>query len=174
MAKVHTQKSRKEYKCSKCGNTINIGEEYHKIVEQFRAPRIRCCKCKPERSELTSSEYYSWLYDLQDHLEERYDLRTEEGKDELYSELDNMRDELQCKLDNIPEQLQYAPAGETIQERIDTLESAMSEMDNLDFPDEEDEEYNDEEKTEEENKQWYQDALDDFENELIEIINNIE
>lgn len=172
MAKVQTQKARKEYKCSKCGAIINSGEEYHKIVAQFQAPRIRCKNCKPERSELTTSEYYSWLWDLQDHLEERYDLRSEDGKDELYSEIDNQRDELQMKLDNMPEQLQYAPTGEMLQERIDALDSAINELDNLDYPDKED--YNDEDNTEEENEQEYQEALDEFESNLVDIISNIE
>ena len=172
MAKVKTQKSRKEYKCSKCGATINIGDTYHKIVEQFRQPRVRCAKCKPERSELTNSEYYSWLYDLQDHFEERYDLRSEDGKDEIYSELENMRDELQSRLDNMPEQLQYAPTGEMLQERIDCIDNAISELDNLDFPDKED--FNDENNTEEENEQEYQDALDEFETNIIDAICNLE
>lgn len=172
MAKVQTQKARKEYKCSKCGAIISSGEEYHKIVAQFQAPRIRCKNCKPARSELTTSEYYSWLWDLQDNLEKYFDLRSEDAKDELYSQLEEQRDELQSKLDNMPEQLQYAPTGEMLQERIDALDSAISELDNLDYPDKED--YSNEENTDEENEQEYEAALDTYEYELTDIIGCIE
>lgn len=147
MAKAHKQKAKKEYVCTKCGKTINKGEEYYKIEAMYSRTKYRCSNCKPERSELTSSEYYRWLWDLQDHLEDRYDLETEEVKDELYSELEDVRDELQDKLDNMPEQLQYAPTGEMLQERIYAIDDAMNELDNLEYPDredcEDDEEYND-------------------------------
>lgn len=172
MAKIQTQKARKEYKCSKCGAVINVGELYYKIVAQFQTPRTRCKNCKPERCELTTSEFFMWLWDLQDHLEERYDLRCEEGKDELYSEIENQMEELQGRLDNMPEPLQWAPTGEMLRERIDTLESAICEIDNLEYPDKED--YNDENNTDEENEQEYQEALDDYRQSLIEIISNIE
>ena len=159
MAKLSHQKARKEYVCEKCKKEINKGENYYKILEQFRPVRIRCANCRPERSELTNSEYYSWLYDLQDHLEERYDLRTEEGKNDLYTELEQQRDVLQEKLDNIPEQLQYASAGETLQERIDGIDSAMSEMDCLDYPEEDDENL--------------KDLLDEYESNLTDLIQEL-
>lgn len=182
MAQVSTQKARKEYCCNKCQQTIKVGDMYHKIIAQFQAPRYRCLNCKPERSELTTSDYLSWLYDLQDHVGERYDLRTEEGKDELYSELEIQRDELQSRLDNMPEQLQYAPTGEMLQERIDSIESALSDLDNLDFPDKEDyvvdeselEFEEDKESKQEELDSEYEDELDNFEQGCLDAINNIE
>lgn len=165
MAKAYYQKARKEYQCGKCGNKIHPGEYYYKLEALYQRTRYRCENCKPERSELTESEYYSWLWDLQDHLEERYDLRSEECKDELYSELENMRDELQDKWDNIPESLQYSPNAEMIQERIDSLDDAMNELDNLEYP-EKDEESEDESE--------YEDQLDSWEQDLINTIQNIE
>lgn len=165
MAKSYYQKARKEYKCSKCGKVINPGDHYYKIEEMYRATRYRCEHCKPERSELTGSEYYSWLWDLQDHLEERYDLRSEECKDELYSELENVRDELQDKWDNIPESLQYSPNAEMIQERIDSLDDAMNELDNLEYPEKDEDAEDDSE---------YEDKLDEWEQDLTNAIQNIE
>lgn len=141
MAKCYSQKARKEYVCNKCGKPIHKGDQYFKIEAMYAKTKYRCCDCKPERSELTSSEYLSWLYDLQDHVSERYDLRSEEGKDELYSELENMRDDLQGHLDDMPEQLQAVGSGEILSTRIDSLDSAMSTIEDLEFPDEEDEEF---------------------------------
>lgn len=43
-----------------------------------------------------------------------------------------MRDECQEHLDNIPEQLQESEAGQTLQSRIDALDDALSELENID------------------------------------------
>ena len=181
MAKMYMQKARKEYTCSKCGAKINVGEQYYKIEAMYSRTKYRCCKCKPQRSELTSSEYLSWLYDLQDNLAERYDLRSEDVKDELYSEIESQRDELQDRLDNMPEQLQYAPTGEMLQERIDSLENALDELDGLEYPDEEDYKLDDyeredlsEEEIEEQENEKFQEALDDYESDIESIVSNIE
>lgn len=181
MAKSTKQKARKEYKCNKCGAVINKGDEYYKIEAMYQSTKYRCCKCKPQRSELTSSEYLSWLYDLQDNLTERYDLRSESAKDELYSEIESQKDELEDRLNNMPEQLQYAPTGETLQERIDSLDSALDDLDNLEYPDEEEYRLDDDEKEdlseeeiEEQENEKFQDALDDYESELENIISSIE
>lgn len=183
MAKCYEQKSRKEYKCGKCGRIINKGDKYFKIVEAFSHTRIRCENCKPERSELTSSDYLSWLWDLQDHFEERYDLRSEEAKDEVMYELESQQCDLQERLDNIPEQLQYADAGTLLQERIEALGEAIMNIENLDFPDMEDDEYKlgdeekedlSEEEIEQKEKELFEEAVDTFESDLIEIINNLE
>ena len=172
MAKVSSQKANKEYKCSKCGAVINKGDNYYKIIARFSSPKIRCSNCKPERSELTTSDYLSWLWDLQDHLEERYDFREEGAKDELYSEIEEMQSDLQDRFDNIPEQLQYADAGQTLQDRIDSLDSAMSDLDSLDYPCRED--YEDEDLTDEEIDEEYENALEEYETEIAEIVGGIE
>lgn len=130
--------ARKEYTCSKCGATIQKGKTYYRIEERFRAPRFRCKNCRPERSELTNSEFYSWLYDLQDHLEERFDLSTPDGKDDLISEVSSMRDEMETRRDSMPEQLQEVGSGEILSSRIEALETCESDLDNVEFPDEED------------------------------------
>lgn len=144
MAQLTTQKARKVYQCSKCGRTIAVGETYYKIVERFSKPKCRCSDCRPARSELTSSDYLSWLYDLQDNLTDRFDFTEDGSKDELYSEIENMRDELQERFDNIPEQFQEGDAACTLQERIDSLDEALDELDSYDYPDKEDDEFQEE------------------------------
>lgn len=181
MAKLTTQTARKEYVCQRCKRTINKGESYYKIIQQFRPERIRCNDCRPERSELTSSEYLSRLWNLQDHID-NYDLRSEEGKDDLYSELESQRDDLQERLDNMPEQLQYAPTGEMLQERIDAIQSAIDDIDSVEYPDKDDytverDDYKDEDEykeAKEDKDSEYGDAIDEFEQAIIDAVNSIE
>lgn len=83
-------------------------------------------KDKPRRSQLTQSNFFSQLWDIEDriaefHVENKDDF--EEFRDEIRDELENLKDETQSSLDNIPEQLQSAPTGEMMQERIDALEN---------------------------------------------------
>ena len=180
MAKSTLQKARKEYKCSKCGCLINPGEEYYKITAMYTKPYYRCKNHAPERSELTSSEYLSWLYDLQDNLTDRYDLKEEGIIDELISELENQRDELQDKFDNIPEQLQDGDAGQTLQNRIDSLDDVISDLESLDYPEKEEIErsdYDSDEDYEEALKEIedkFEEALDDYVSEIEDYIGGIE
>lgn len=180
MAKATKQKARKEYICNKCKCTINPGDFYFKITEMYSNPKYRCENCKPQRSELTNSEYLSWLYDLQDNLTERYDLQEEFSKDEIIQELENQKDELEARYDNIPEQLQYASAGETIQNRMDSLDSAISDLEALDYPEKEEinkADYDIEEDYQEaleEAEDDYQEALDNYQEEIETIIGGIE
>lgn len=193
MAKMYQQKARKTYKCDKCGKDINPGDVYFKIEAPFRPTKYRCSCCRPERSELTESDYLQWLYRLQDHLNDDYDLKEESGKDELRDELENMKDELESRLENMPEQLQDSASGETLQNRIDSLDDAINELDCLEFPEEpnkedyikevdvqendesdgETEEAEIEDESEEENEE-YESAMEDFRNELDSYLSSIE
>ena len=182
MAKAYQQKARKEYKCGKCGATINKGDLYYKIEAMYTPTKYRCCHCKPERSELTSSEYYSWLYNLQDHLNELYDLRSDGVIEDIVSELEDIKSELEEKLENMPEQLQDAEAGSLLQERIQSLEDAINELDYIEYPDYDsvvddaniDEEDLEEDEIEAEKERVYEEALDEYEEQISEIIQNIE
>lgn len=127
MAKVKEQKARKEYVCPKCKRTIAIGEQYKKIVAMYSKPKVVCCNCKIARSELTTSEYYSWLYDFQDNL----NIESLEDVEQILEEIETQKDELEEKYDNIPEQLKDADVGCTLQERIDGLEDAYNEIENI-------------------------------------------
>jgi hypothetical protein len=130
MAKCTTQKSLKEYTCEKCKGPINKGDQYHKIVERFRPIRFRCKNCRPARSELTGSGYLSWLWDLQDNFGDRY---TPDDRDSLVSELEDQKSELEERLDNMPEGLRdNSDSGQRLQERIDSLDDAISTLDGID------------------------------------------
>ena len=173
MAKATKQKARKTYVCNRCDNTINPGDFYFKITEMYSKPKFRCLNCEPQRSELTNSEYLTWLYDLQDNLIDNYDLGEEFAKDEIIQELENQRDELESKFDNIPEQLQEAPVAEMLQNRMDSIDSAISDLEALDYPEKETINKDDYE-TDEEYEEALEELEDDFQEELENYIDEIE
>ena len=132
MAKIEKPKARKEYKCSKCGETIKVGDTYLKGTPFRRSPVIRCTKCGLRHWELSSSEYVQGVGRICDCWEEDYEL----GGDTAYSiadELGNIRDQCQDSLDNMPEGLQEGDTGQLLQERIDTLDSVISELESIDY-----------------------------------------
>lgn len=155
------------------------GDTYLRIEEMYRPTRYRCTHCRPKRSELTSSDYYQWLWELQDNLHETYNLRSDGVNEEIVCELESKKEELEERLENMPEQLRDADAGTTLQERIDSLDNAISELQDLEYPDydevienacfDEDEEYDDEYK-----QNAFEEALDEFESSITDIIENIE
>ena len=134
MAKLTRQKARKEYECCKCKNTISKGEIYQKITEMYSKPKIVCNNCGVSRSELTSSEYLAWLYDLQD----TFRFFSSDEVDELIGNLEDQKSELEDKLCNIPDQFQDGEPASILQERIDGLEEAISQLEQLDFNENED------------------------------------
>lgn len=133
MGKVQViKKSRKEYKCNKCGKVIPAGSRYYKGEINFGPTIVRCEECKLESWEVTTSDYqlsvgqivYKW----------RDDYNLEEGVNEdIASALEEIRDDLQDRLDNMPEGLQEGDVGQLLQERIDSLDSVIDDLNNIDI-----------------------------------------
>jgi len=65
--------------------------------------------------------------------------------EQLISDIEELKDETQNSLDNMPSQLQDADSGQLLQERIDALESWVSDLQSIDLSIEDD--LTDEEKT---------------------------
>lgn len=132
MGKVQIiKKSRKENKCRKCGEVIPVGSMYYKGEINFGPTIVRCSECKLESWEVTTSDYTLSVGPIIYHYADNYDMN-EDGLDELVSNLEEIRDDLQSRLDNMPESLQYGPTGELLQERIDGLDSAISDLESID------------------------------------------
>ena len=53
------------------------------------------------------------------------------SKQEIVSELENIRDECQDSLDNMPDQLQDGDTGMLLQERIDAVEQGISDIESI-------------------------------------------
>jgi hypothetical protein len=93
-------------------------------------------KERPKPSQLTQSNYLSQLYSIQESLEE---IKADTPEDlesvieDLKSDLENLKSETEDSLGNMPDSLQSSPTGELLQERIDALDNAISELDGIDF-----------------------------------------
>ena len=132
MAKIEKPKARKEYKCSKCGEVIKVGDIYLKGTPFRRSPVIRCTKCGLRSWELSSSDYVQGVGRVCDCWEEDYGC-DEDTAQQIADELTNIQDEVQGSLDNMPEGLQEGDTGQLLQERIDNLEYAISDLEAIDY-----------------------------------------
>ena len=112
---------------------INVGESYYTWCFYGGLPQYS--KNKPKRSQLTQNWFKAELYSIQEEIEESAPKDEEELSDlieSISSRIEDLRDECQDHLDNIPEQLQDGDAGQTLQERIDSLDDALYELENID------------------------------------------
>lgn len=103
------------------------GETYY--VWSFRYGGTHRSTTRPKPSQLTQSEFLSTVYTWEENpidCEQNWE-EVQSAVEERIQEIEELRDETQDKLDNMPEQLQYAPTGELLQNRIDSLEEMISE-----------------------------------------------
>lgn len=130
MAKITKQKCRKQITCSKCGEPIKVSEEYLKGTPFHRKPICRHLKCGLRSWELSNSDFVQTCGSLQDDWQSNYGIG-EDTISDITSELEELRDNCQDSLDNMPESLQDSETGEMLQERIDNVESVISELENV-------------------------------------------
>ena len=129
----HVKKARKDNPVAK------KGESYYWWKFAF-GPKC-FSKTRPKRSQLTQSEFLSWLYDFEDDFEARFkdiddpqDLET--AIEDACSEISEQRDMCQDNLDNMPDHLQdTSDAGMTLQERIDQLDDWENQLQSINIPD---------------------------------------
>lgn len=136
---THVKKARKAVPKSVCGidGGIKVGQSYY--WWKFRRGGKHYSLSPPRRSQLTQSAFYGSIYDLEDDVIGMAiaDEALESVRDEVVSALEEMRDGCQENLDNLPQQLQESSI---LNERIENLESAISEFEQLEFdPDDRDE-----------------------------------
>lgn len=112
---------------------IKAGESYY--WWSFKRGGKRYSKTPPKRSQLTQSNFYGSVYDLEDDI--IANATADDGlagvRDEVTAALQDIADQCQESLDNMPEGLQQGSTGELLQERIDAMESAISEFDGLEL-----------------------------------------
>ncbi len=106
---------------------------------KFRFGPKRYSKEPPKRWMLTQSNFYSQLWQLEDS----YETEVSNAKDlqeiddlihQMIDDLEALMDECQESLDNMPEALQEASmSGEILQERIEGLESWVSELQSIEL-----------------------------------------
>lgn len=133
MAKVQTiQKSRKEYKCSKCGKVIPVGSKYYKGEINFGPTIIRCADCGLQHWEVTTSDWRLCVGAIIYRWEEDFGIN-EETVDSIIAEIEDIKDDQEDRLYNMPEGLQDGDVGQLIQSRIDACEDCLCELYDIDI-----------------------------------------
>lgn len=133
MGKVQIiKKSRKEYKCKKCGKVIPVGSTYYKGEINFGPTIVRCKECGLEAWEVTTSDYQLAVGQIVYKWREDYTLM-EGVNDDIAAALQEICDDVQDRLDNMPGGLQEGDVGQLLQERIDSLENAISDLESIDI-----------------------------------------
>lgn len=136
MGKVQIiKKSRKEYKCGKCGRVIPVGSKYYKGEINFGPTIIRCSDCRLEGWEVTTSDYQLSVGEIAYRWEENYDVSDESIAEDIASALQEIYDETESRLENMPESLQGSDTGQLLQERMDNLELVIGELESVDLDD---------------------------------------
>lgn len=133
MGKVkYIKKARKEHKCSKCGNTIKVGEPYKKGVINFHPDIIRCVECGLKSYEVTTSEYCKEVGCICEEWAENYGY-DESTVDEIVDTFKDLLSQCEDSLENMPENLKESSStGELLQTRISQLNYAINELENVD------------------------------------------
>lgn len=108
---------------------IGIGDSYY--WWKFRFGGKHYSKTPPKQSQLTSSPYLSQILEIQERVFDRED--PESFVEEIKSELESLKDELEGNLQNMPEGLQQGDTGQLLQERIDCLDQAVTDLENIDM-----------------------------------------
>lgn len=93
----------------------------------FQRPIIRCMKCGLRPYEVTTSEYIQNVGRIVEDWHLDYDI-ADGVWDDIADQLEEIRQECEEKLYNMPEQLWEAEAGALLQERMETLETAISDL----------------------------------------------
>lgn len=139
---------------------IKKGESYYYWALGFRG-RKQVSKTRPDRRQLTQSEYKLRIYDLEDELaritaSSPEDLKSEVGS--VVSSINEYKEELESNLDSVPDQLRDLHVNN---ERIEALDNAVSELEGINFDDfDYDEDAEDSE--EEQLDSWMEDKLSEI------------
>jgi len=170
MARTHyVKKARKDVPNS----DIKKGESYY--WWKFRFGSKHTSRTPPKQSQLTQSEFLGTIYDIEDRISGLdYDDLESEIPD-IISELENLREECEEKRGNMPEQLQDSGSGEMLQNRSDSVQEMIDELEGIDIDidiDEEDIRNDIKENAEKENDETQEDFKERINEETDEEIEN--
>jgi len=131
MPRVHHRKATK-------GEDIKKGEMYYTWSRKTGPYSSFTGKQKerPHRAQLTGSAFLGSLY----YLEDEVSAFTGDADElsELAGRIRTLGEEAIESLENMPEGLQQSSTGELLQERSDAMDSWSDELDNYEYPEEDD------------------------------------
>lgn len=130
MARLHSVK-----KARKANKTAGIKKGDSYFWWKFRFGGKHFSKTRPRRSQLTQSAFYAAMYDIEDDYAE---ICTDYPSD-AESEVESIKDRVQEQIDELQEKQQNldsafpngCPSLDTINERIDALETCVSDLDDI-------------------------------------------
>jgi len=114
------------------------GESYYWWKFPY-GPKL-CSSTYPKRSQLTQSDFFSQMYNIEDEVIARFneagDVEELRGMvEDAVEQIGELGEECCEKLDNMPESLQDGPTGELLQSRSDECESMADELERIDLDD---------------------------------------
>lgn len=141
---------------------IKVGDEYWWWSSKMGRYFVKhYSKTPPKPSQLTGSEFHRTLLEIEEDYQNQTEFQTADdlssALQDIYDRVESLKNETQDKLDNMPEGLQQGPTGEMLQNRVDELDTWLSEIDPNDMPDREDFESDEDFKAELESK--WQDVM---------------
>ena len=120
---------------------IKKGDSYYwwAFMQGGRGGPKRYSKTQPTRSQLTKSEFYGTLWDLEDQLG-RLKADSYETVADLEADIESIREEVETlgseqsdKHSNMPDGLQQGDSGQLLENRASECDSLASELSNLDY-----------------------------------------
>lgn len=126
MARIKHVKAAKDYPAQ----GIAKGEMYYytKIKTGPRSSRVMRSKTPFKRSQLTSSDYLSQLYEWEDSKAE---IGSMEDAQQFADDIRQLGEEQQERLDGMPEGLQQGSTGMMLAERAEACENAANEIEEI-------------------------------------------
>lgn len=139
MPRVNHVKAARKHQgtCEKCGCELPVGSPYRYWEFRYGGTHKRCMKpeCSPKASDLTQSEFLGQLYDLQDRLGS---IESEDDRDSLADDIEQLGQEQRDKFDNMPEGLQQGDTGQLLEGRADGCDDWAERLRGHDYPTEDD------------------------------------
>lgn len=162
MPKVHHVKAAKDYP----DHGIKKGDMHYtwSMLLGPRSSRTYRQIAPPRRSQLTTSEFLSAVYDLEDRISALDDLSDIE---DIVSALEELAQEQDDKYENMPEGLQQGDTGQMLQTRAEGCRSAAQELEAIET------DFDEEEPEDDDAKSEWQERKDEWEKERIEEVHNV-
>lgn len=111
---------------------IKVGDTYY--WWSFKRGGKRYSKTPPRRSQLTQSSFFGAVYDVEDDIAAlEASASLSDDRDSIVERLREIGEECQSSLDNMPEGLQQGSTGELLQSRVEAMEQAAQEFDDIDM-----------------------------------------
>jgi len=144
---THVKSARKENPVAKRGESYYWWKTRTTVGKSFVGTK-HYSKAYPKRSQLTQSDFFSQMYDIEDDVIAGFSGTVKAGSspgqtiEDLQSEVNDAIEQIRAlgdeqidKLDNMPEGLQEGPTGELLQGRYDECEVMASELEGIDLDD---------------------------------------